>query len=732
MAIQHVITEVLKKRHQKVPMLERAERELHELSQQLDALRHMANETAEVANVPDEFRDVTANIANQVGNLQQEITALLPKFTNITERFRKTTINIGVAGKARQGKSTVLQHISGLRDQEIPTSNELPCTGAKSKIYDYEGEPYAQIDFYSADEFLKENLAWYFKRLKLPTPFSLRDFKNPLPPLNIENSTERMLDQAIYDRLILIHKAFPTFENCLSTSKRVPLQEIPDYVTQRKNMYMAVKVAHIYTKFPNHDVTGLCLVDLPGLEAAQNQEIKLVSSLEREVDAVIFMKLPSSMGDLWDDNDYKVINLIDNSVKEIELNNWLFIVLNELQDSSNAKIVQLLKDNPPADYKQLNLLISKCKNPTDVERNVFASVLNHLEQNLEKIDRVLLDSLTRSMEQIVSKVTLQLSPALKFFSAAQGDGGQHEKFWELFDRFLKDSKTNLEKLVKEVHEKSYLDGIQQTFLAKVKEICDAAEQNVPIPSAQELEDEYYKCGGWFGVVEKYLHHLRAHLTKHLAQHLDLHLEDLVERVFREVLVRSLSEPEGLLAMVKQQDDTLKERQILEAFYHLLNPQQHKQLCHAFEYMFKFNFSYQSHFHYRVRQQMKSLDPLDNPESVTGIVPPNAIAQHAPDIARGLETMYRQTLSRIRKQFINEMQADPSNAIFALVEEIRDQLARSENIDKEWRSFLYLSRAQVWPEEFNQFEQETALRQKWQKILDTILTQSQTLQSTLRK
>ena len=105
MSIKAVISEVLKKRHQNVPMLEQTERELLELSRQLDALRSMASDTADSANVPPDFRDATANIANQVGNLQQDITELLPKVTNLTERFRKDTVNIAMAGKAKQGKS---------------------------------------------------------------------------------------------------------------------------------------------------------------------------------------------------------------------------------------------------------------------------------------------------------------------------------------------------------------------------------------------------------------------------------------------------------------------------------------------------------------------------------------------------------------------------------------------------------------------------------------------------
>jgi hypothetical protein len=90
----------------------------------------------------------------------------------------------------------------------------------------------------------------------------------------------------------------------------VALEHIRDYVTQHddngniRSNYLAVKTANIYTKFPNHDVTGLCLVDLPGLEAAQGHEKKLVASLEQEVDAVILVKKPSPQGDQWNSDDF--------------------------------------------------------------------------------------------------------------------------------------------------------------------------------------------------------------------------------------------------------------------------------------------------------------------------------------------------------------------------------------------------------------------------------------------
>lgn len=53
---------------------------------------------------------------------------------NIEERFSRKTINIAVIGGARQGKSKLLQTISGLSNEVIPAFDTSDCTGATSMI----------------------------------------------------------------------------------------------------------------------------------------------------------------------------------------------------------------------------------------------------------------------------------------------------------------------------------------------------------------------------------------------------------------------------------------------------------------------------------------------------------------------------------------------------------------------------------------------------------------------
>jgi len=718
MSVRAVIAEVLEQRHKKVLMLEKVHNGLAELEMQLDSLQQMVAEVKEdPEDVPQDIIQFSSKMATPINTLQEEVVQLNASIVSLTKRFSKETINIGVAGKARQGKSTLLQKISGLSNREIPTSDELPCTGAKSKIYHSEESPYAKIEFYSKEEFLKEILYAYFDKLNMPKPFSLKRFSNPLPELDESTRNDRNLDKAIYEKLKFIHKAFPSFSELLSKShKLLGLDEIIEYVTQSegRTRYLAVKTGNIYTKFPNHDVTGLCLVDLPGLEAAQGHEQKLVSSLEYEVDAVIFVKSPDVLGTDWEQADYNIFDLIDNAAREIDLAHRLFLVLNEKNDGSNRKQVQLLKNQPPDTYSHPRILTANCSDAAEVEHKVFSVVLNHIEKNLESTDQQYVKALADKMENISRTITGLFTPIMKGFSTTNADLGRERKYRFLSEKFIKDLTTGLEKLVLEVQQEL---NISEEFKQKIEEICEYARETAPIPSKEELADQYLEHSGWKGGVGDELNYLRAYLTEFMATHLDDYLQTKIDEVLRQVLERIL--PKSLQKMLPPPKDK-EPRTLILGFQELLDKTEHPNIYKTFDYIRKFNFSYHSHFHYRVREEMGLLTTYSS-DSIDDIVPNDAtrdnFMEKAEEIARGLDSHYQQTIYQLRKKFSEKMQEDPANAIFALVEEIKDRLVRAKGIKDEWKSFLDPIREQLWTEELSRFNKEIALRKQWRNAVE---------------
>jgi hypothetical protein len=719
MSIRATIAEVLTKRQNKVPQLENVHRELLELEMQIGTLQQMAT-----AEVPKDAANIAADISSKLNNVQEGLTHLSNSVSNVATRFKRGMINIGVAGSARQGKSTLLQKISGLSDREIPTSSDLPCTGAKSKIYHSEVRANAEVVFFSKQEFLKEIVYAYYERLNLPKPYSLEEFRQSLPAFVApENSDERNLKSAIYEELKRIHTAFSSFSGYLSKpAETVALEHIRDYVTQHddngniRSNYLAVKTANIYTKFPNHDVTGLCLVDLPGLEAAQGHEKKLVASLEQEVDAVILVKKPSPQGDQWNSDDFKVIDLINDAVREIELYNWLFILLNELTTGENSQIIQRLMAKPPKTYSSNPIILTaNCGDASEVDEKVFSVVLKHVEQNLESTDRQYLSALAQQMQSIWDSLNTVLAQAHHSFNP--DDAESTMQFVSLFAEFMGELQIGLEELVLEVRREFTFEG----FREKIIEVCDNAQQEPPIPTSAELAKKFWKAGGWPAALQPLLNELRAYLTQYLARHLDTYLKGQVDNVLNQVLRRMF--PHSLQNLLEQEiEDQSDPRIILQALQQRVDKEQHPQLYDCFEYIINFNFSYHSLFHYRVRKEMHRLNTF-NTEAISQLSHggnEGNVPEISEQVANGLDQFYKETVFEIRKKLNKEMQTDPADAIFALVEEIKDRFVRAKGIEDEWRKFLYPIRGQVWADKFGALAKEMALRSQWQAAINDVL------------
>jgi hypothetical protein len=737
MGIKATINEILQKRHKKVADLEIIIRDLSELEVKIDDILNFSHTEDEVAN----FNKIISTVCNEFDEFRSEILNVKSSAVNLMNRFKRKTVNIGVAGKARQGKSTLLQSISGLSDTVIPTSDALPCTGAKSKIYHYEEKPYAKIDFYTKDAFLKEIIHPYFVQLNLPKPTSLDNFFEPVAEYNGSDNIDRNLEKAIIGKLQFIYEAFPSFQNLLSepSKKLDELGDIADYVTQseRRTKYLAAKAANIYTKFPHSDITNLGLVDLPGLEAAQGHERKLVDSLEHEVDAVIFVKLPSAKGTQYDKDDYKVIDLIDAAVKEVDLADWLFIALNRLDDNSNEKQVQLLKDNPPETYSRANILIANCNNSANVEENIFSVVLRHLELNLEKIDTRSIEVLAKRIKSISENIENEISRSKEMLKPQTQDRKMNREHHKLTNKFINEMKTKLNDLKTEL--RNALGEAGSDFQLKVEEICDLAEQANIIPSPDELERKYKEEGGWPSAVQDELHYLRSKLSSFLAEKFDEYFVQQVKKTLLEVLERIFKATLPLIA-AEQSDVERDPFEMLRELEKLFDKSMQPQLCSSFDYISKFNFSYHSHFHHRVRMEMWRLDTHERTFErtfVDRIIPKGetnkqSLEEDAEEIARAFDVNYKETLFDIKKKFKEEMQSDPAQAIFSLVEEIGDRLVRARDIDEEWDDFIYQTRSQILPDIFNQFDQYATLCKNWQTASDDLLISVRRVNSAFLK
>ena len=100
-------------------------------------------------------------------------------------RLARDTVNIGVSGQARVGKSTLLQSVSGLGDDQIPTGQALPVTAVRSRIFHAPDLRRATLRLHSFDTFVTDVVAPYHAELDIAglpgTPEEFRHWVYPKP-----------------------------------------------------------------------------------------------------------------------------------------------------------------------------------------------------------------------------------------------------------------------------------------------------------------------------------------------------------------------------------------------------------------------------------------------------------------------------------------------------------------------------------------------------------------------
>lgn len=229
--ITDVVNQILLNRKEKAP---RVETQASKLKVMDEAVR-----TAMAAKslVPD----AVAFEAIPFSTALDEIHKAAEAVDKAEKRLARKSLNIGIAGKARQGKSKMLQMLTGLSDDQIPTGDGSFCTAARSEITNI-NKPWACVHFLTETDFMTKRVLPAFTKgaaengeLGLePPPSSLTAFLgSPLPKL-----TNPTPSAEFYSELGKLHEAFnanPSLRSFLGQPpKEVEMSHLRKYVTKDK------------------------------------------------------------------------------------------------------------------------------------------------------------------------------------------------------------------------------------------------------------------------------------------------------------------------------------------------------------------------------------------------------------------------------------------------------------------------------------------------------------------
>jgi hypothetical protein len=710
------IARIIESRQPLAQAIEQVQYHFLHLSEALTALEQQRDRMIQMdeEGVSGRLRDI------DLATLQYKLAAELESLDRLSHRFARDTLHIGVIGRARQGKSRLLQSLSGLTSTEIPDGDRQHCTGVRSTIYHNPGiPPYAEVWFYTIRGFLDEVIAPYYYQLRLgQPPDRLDEFAGkPLPALPSSLPTGYAEPQAKYEHLRRYRNTLDQYYRLLSSPspRRISPQEVRNYVAQdtpdgqRSNVtHFAVREVKVVCSFPQEDVGQIAMIDLPGLgDTGIGDQERLIATLGQDVDVILFVRMPRAAGDQWSDVDVQLYDLARSALPDLPLDQWSFLVLNRTSAQSNngdnVKNCRDLQDTLVSEghMEVVDCLVADCANPEAVQHTVLDRVLSYLASHMTALDYRYALSCQDRLLSLQQDTHAELEKARQALGSVPTMASEFPLFQRLFKGVWDDLTGGLERLLKELSSQRSREN--PVFEAHVEQALEVCRTDTVLPSIEDIEIRRDRFGSYEMAYQEYLHELRTHLTRHflaLDEGLRLSTDEVKEQVAA-VLVQqgrlgALTPARGvdfLRAMVDQ----------MPAEYPLLRT--------SFETLATFELSYRGFIQYRIRRTLDELTP-----DLTSL----ALSSHPSvyEVLECLRSLYHETLYKVRLALTTWL-SEPNEVAFAIAEEFTDQVLRARGAREGWEQFYYEVRADIWASEFQRFGESSIVRRQWQEAIQRV-------------
>lgn len=654
--------------------------------------------------------------------IQRKINTELHTLEKLKVRFCRDTLNIGVVGRARQGKSRLLQSLTGLTAAEIPDGDRQHCTGVRSTIYHNPNvNTYGEVWFHSERSFLQEVISPYYEKLRLGNqPITIEDFaRKPLPslPQDLPGYAE---PGAMYEHLTRYHTHLEKYRHLLRepSPQRISRDEIREYVAQDTPdgqriffNYLAVREVKIFCNFPNADVGKIALVDMPGLgDTGVGDEDRMIKTLAQEVDLVMFVRMPKSSGDYWADVDVRLYDTACAALVDLPVELWSFMVLNQTSanskngdNSNNCK--DLAGTVTEKHLKVVNCLIANCAD-TEAANQVLDQALNYLVVNIISLDQQYGAFCQERLIQLHNSVNTELQKARDVLNLESQQNNWFPLFVQLFDQLWNDLTSGLERLLRQLKEqRNQQDG---DFKQQVEAAIQTCRDDPGIPSLEQIEKRRDRVGGYPNAYYEYLNEIRAHLSQNFL-------------LLDEALKQSLFQVKANVAQVLMSQGRLggltkgQKQEFLKEMTNII-PENLSKLKLGFHILSEFEISYRGLIQHRIRKYLDGLTPDETTLKLSA-------SPSAKEILANLKALHGEAVYHCETALENLL-CEPSQAAFAIVEEFVDRVLRAEGAKTEWRIFLEEVRSEVWQTEFEQLGERTKMRLEWLNSVEQVAAANQ--------
>ena len=698
------------------PLAERvagALRNLDGLAHQLDALeRARAHVLGELEGPGTE--EVASSLRElELPRLRLGLEAERHMLLRLESRLKRDHLALGVVGRARQGKSRLLQTLTGLSANEIPDGDRTHCTGVRSTlVHRPELEPHAEVWLHSERSFLDDVVSPYYAELSElgPAPRSLSSWRRP-------ETSERLLG-ARGAKLAHLQKAFDAldgFRDLLGevSPKRIPVHEVRAWVAQSSAdgetpyvNYLAVKEVKITCAYPYPDLARMSVVDMPGLgDTGVGDEARLLHTLGHEIDAVLFVRMPKTLGDHWADVDVDLYDLARRALPELPLEQWAFFILNRTragakQGDNERNCVDLLESAESQGLAAVHHVVADCSEGPEVFARVLDPVLEHLAGRIEALDRAYATACAESLLDFVREAHHLIDGARVLLARAGSGDRENPLYRRLFEETWEDLAGGLE---------GYLARLQQRreeedpdLAEHIQSALAASRRHSGIPDVETIERRRHARGSYAIAYHELLHEVRTELSRCF-----LRLDEGLKRglvTVKEGVADVLRGPLGAISDAPGIGflGALRERLPPEA----------GGLAEGFEMLLDFDLSYRGLIQHRIRRHLDGLTPDLTTLQLSS-------KPDAAELRAYLETLQKEALYQAELA-LSGLLYEPNQAAFAIVEEFIDRVLRARGARTEWDLFLFELRSEVWRGEFDRLESRTRTRRRWEEATQTAL------------
>lgn len=653
-------------------------------------------------------------------------------------RFSREEIHISFVGRAGQGKSLVMQNISGLSGSVIPSADGADCTGAKSIITNRQGQSVsAEITFYTRSEYtdivnkyLNEIFGSGVEKL-----YAVEDILHlNVLELQIKLDASSAKKQSLFVQLTKYIEHSEEVIPLLGTTKVVPEEEIECYVAQYSNKdkakkyfsYLGVKVANILCSFPYSECGKIVLVDTIGLGAtALDLKSQMLGTVGNDSDVILLMTRPDAQRPHVEQDDIDIVNDIVNMVGAEYTKRMLFWIINKVSSGVGRNVdgipeiekhIDRMSDFPIAEK-----LVVDCKDKNVVETELLIPILKQLSNNLPKMEDILLANAEEQLHDLYIEYH-QLAEKVGEALVSSIDKDTRREFSNEIAKKIK----KLSNSIRELYVNEPYGRLRNQPCERLKEAVEKKLNKILTRVPEENEVLELLNDGTINQHNAYevlTDRIRLDTINDFLKLNEL-LDDLTLEM-KQYVVHCLADGElggfGNLVSVSYQDADLW----LKAFLHQIEGKKnYTYIAEAVRKLDDFKLKMESFLIYRVRAHLDIIDISLIPQapSLRGTLAEKEVL--ASDIIFWLEHNLQIVYQKIKEE-LKPLYGYPNSALWAVIKDFYDRIVYARNPDngddvqREWRYLYEDSIPVIWKKEYESYQAQKGINEDWNALVEEI-------------